>query len=85
MEGPQIRMYYATEIKFDAFLKKALELGADFVATGHYCRKESFTDNEGKEIFYTCRKRPKQRPKLFSLSAHTGAAVEVYVSYGAPA
>jgi tRNA-specific 2-thiouridylase len=39
------------EIKFDAFLKKALELGADFVATGHYCRKESFTDNEGKEIF----------------------------------
>ena len=28
------------EIKFDLFLKKAIELGADFVATGHYCRKE---------------------------------------------
>ena len=28
------------EIKFDAFLKIALELGADFVATGHYCRKD---------------------------------------------
>ncbi|MGB1186060.1 MAG: tRNA 2-thiouridine(34) synthase MnmA [Flavobacteriaceae bacterium] len=27
------------EIKFDVFLKIALELGADFVATGHYCRK----------------------------------------------
>ena len=27
------------EIKFDAFLKIALELEADFVATGHYCRK----------------------------------------------
>ena len=27
------------EIKFDAFLKIALELGADYVATGHYCRK----------------------------------------------
>lgn len=27
------------EIKFDVFLEKALELGADFVATGHYCRK----------------------------------------------
>ncbi len=26
------------EIKFDLFLKKALELGADFLATGHYCR-----------------------------------------------
>jgi len=27
------------EIKFDAFVKEALKLGADFVATGHYCRK----------------------------------------------
>ena len=27
------------EIKFDVFLKEALSLGADFVATGHYCRK----------------------------------------------
>ncbi len=26
------------EIKFDLFLAKALELGADFLATGHYCR-----------------------------------------------
>ncbi len=27
------------EIKFDIFMKEALKLGADFVATGHYCRK----------------------------------------------
>ncbi len=27
------------EIKFDVFLKTAMDLGADFVATGHYCRK----------------------------------------------
>ena len=27
------------EIKFDVFLKIAIDLGADFVATGHYCRK----------------------------------------------
>jgi tRNA-specific 2-thiouridylase len=33
------------EIKFDIFLEKALELGADFVATGHYCRKDSFEKN----------------------------------------
>lgn len=26
------------EIKFKAFLQKALSLGADFLATGHYCR-----------------------------------------------
>lgn len=28
------------EIKFDIFLKAAMKLGADFVATGHYCRKD---------------------------------------------
>jgi tRNA-specific 2-thiouridylase len=33
------------EIKFDIFLKTALSLGADFVATGHYCRKDSFEQN----------------------------------------
>lgn len=38
------------EVKFDIFLKKALELGADFVATGHYCRKDSFT-KDGKTIY----------------------------------
>lgn len=27
------------EIKFDVFLKAALKIGADYVATGHYCRK----------------------------------------------
>lgn len=29
-----------SKIKFDAFLKAALDLGGDFVATGHYCKKE---------------------------------------------
>ena len=29
------------EIKFDAFLQVALKYGADYVATGHYCRKET--------------------------------------------
>jgi tRNA-uridine 2-sulfurtransferase len=28
------------EIKFDLFIRAALDMGADFVATGHYCRKE---------------------------------------------
>jgi len=32
------------EIKFDVFLKAALTLGADFVATGHYCQKRENTD-----------------------------------------
>lgn len=34
------------EIKFDVFLKEAMKLKADFVATGHYCRK--VTDKNGR-------------------------------------
>lgn len=35
------------EIKFDAFLKAAERLGADMVATGHYCRKDLIDGPEG--------------------------------------
>jgi tRNA-specific 2-thiouridylase len=38
------------EIKFDVFMKIAMELGADYVATGHYCRKGVILKN-GKEIY----------------------------------
>jgi tRNA-specific 2-thiouridylase len=38
------------EIKFDVFMKIAMELGADYIATGHYCRKSSF-EKDGKNIF----------------------------------
>ena len=38
------------EIKFDAFLKAAAKLGADMVATGHYCRREPLLDAEGKQV-----------------------------------
>ncbi|MDG2154012.1 MAG: tRNA 2-thiouridine(34) synthase MnmA [Crocinitomicaceae bacterium] len=34
------------EIKFDVFMKAAMELGADYVATGHYCQKRK--DEHGK-------------------------------------
>jgi len=37
------------EIKFDVFMKIALELGADFVATGHYCRKATI-NKDGQEV-----------------------------------
>lgn len=39
------------EIKFDLFLKEALKLGADYVATGHYVRK-GIVQNELGEIEY---------------------------------
>ncbi|WP_394750087.1 tRNA 2-thiouridine(34) synthase MnmA [Spongiimicrobium salis] len=35
------------EIKFDVFMKIALQLGADYVATGHYCRKGSIKNEDG--------------------------------------
>jgi len=38
------------EIKFDVFLKIALDLGADYVATGHYCKK-GIVDVNGTETF----------------------------------
>jgi tRNA-specific 2-thiouridylase len=39
------------EVKFDLFLQAALSLNADFVATGHYCRKEEITDASGNSVF----------------------------------
>jgi len=39
------------EVKFDVFLKTALSLGADKVATGHYARLSSFIDESGKEVY----------------------------------
>jgi len=38
------------EIKFDVFMDIALKLGADYVATGHYCRKDEEVIN-GNYIF----------------------------------
>jgi len=38
------------EIKFDVFMKIALDLGADYVATGHYCRKDEI-EEDGQIIY----------------------------------
>ena len=38
------------EIKFDVFLNSAVKLGADFVATGHYCRKGEL-EKDGKRLY----------------------------------
>ncbi|MBM1107910.1 tRNA 2-thiouridine(34) synthase MnmA [Aurantibacter crassamenti] len=39
------------EIKFDVFMKIALQLGADYVATGHYCRKGILKNADGSETY----------------------------------
>ena len=38
------------EIKFDVFLKEALKMGAEYVATGHYCRKQTVVET-GQEVY----------------------------------
>ena len=38
------------EIKFDVFLKEALKMGADYVATGHYCQKATEIV-DGREVY----------------------------------
>ncbi len=40
------------EVKFDVFLKTALALGADKVATGHYARVASTVQEDGTETFH---------------------------------
>jgi len=39
------------EVKFDLFLEAALQLKADFVATGHYCQKDSVVSEDGQTIY----------------------------------
>ena len=39
------------EIKFDLFLKLAMDLGADYVATGHYCQKNAFVNENGETVY----------------------------------
>jgi tRNA-uridine 2-sulfurtransferase len=38
------------EIKFDSFAAEALKLGGDYVATGHYCRRESI-EVDGEPVY----------------------------------
>ena len=38
------------EIKFDVFIDRVKEIGADYFATGHYCRKEEI-EKDGKIIY----------------------------------
>ena len=41
------------EIKFDIFLNTAIKLGADYIATGHYCRKSLKNSKDDKEEIYS--------------------------------
>lgn len=55
------------EIKFDVFMKIALGLGADFVATGHYCRKGNIIGENNKEIFQLLAGKDPQKDQSYFL------------------
>lgn len=54
------------EIKFDVFMKIALSLGADYVATGHYCRKGE-TKVDGKTSFQLLAGKDKNKDQSYFL------------------
>ncbi len=73
------------EIKFDVFMDIATELGADYVATGHYCRKgiiekdgeivyqlRAGLDNNKDQSYFLCQLSQKQLAKaLFPIGELT--------------
>lgn len=54
------------EIKFDTFLKTALSLGADYVATGHYCQKEEI-EVDGKKVYRLIAGKDKNKDQSYFL------------------
>ncbi|WP_339921592.1 tRNA 2-thiouridine(34) synthase MnmA [uncultured Flavobacterium sp.] len=73
------------EIKFDVFMKIALSLGADYVATGHYCKKSEIevngetmyqllagADNNKDQSYFLCQLSQEQLAKsLFPIGELT--------------
>ncbi len=55
------------EIKFDIFLKTALKLGADYVATGHYCRRIETRDAAGNVTHHLLAGRDKNKDQSYFL------------------
>ena len=71
------------EIKFDIFLDECLKYGADYVATGHYCRKSEFiqngqtiyqllagTDNNKDQSYFLCQLNQQQLSKALFPIGH---------------
>ncbi len=71
------------EVKFDIFLKAAMKLKADFVATGHYCQKETIVvdgtethrllagaDNNKDQSYFLCQLNQEQLSKALFPIGH---------------
>jgi len=54
------------EIKFDSFVQEAVKLGGEYIATGHYCRKEEITAG-GKTIYRLLAGRDENKDQSYFL------------------
>lgn len=57
-------------VKFGVFLRKALEMGADYVATGHYARKETEEKTLQYELYEALDENKDQSYFLYTLGQH---------------
>lgn len=55
------------EIKFGLFLRKALALGADYMATGHYVRKSKIQNSKFKNIYGLFQAKDKNKDQSYFL------------------
>ena len=64
------------EIKFRAFLDHAVNLGADFIATGHYCRRgETLKNSRGEEYAPLLRGVDQNKDQTYFLHAVHGREI----------
>lgn len=60
------------EIKFDTFMEEALKFDADFVATGHYCRKDEIEVNSETVYRLLAGKDPNKDQSYFLCQLNQG-------------
>lgn len=67
-------------IKFGALLDAALDMGCDYIATGHYAKRA----RRRRHLAAASRRGPQKRPELLFVFAYAGAAVAHDLSAGRP-
>jgi tRNA-specific 2-thiouridylase len=55
------------EVKFDLFLDAAMNYNADYIATGHYCRKNTYVNEKGEEVFQLLAGKDKNKDQSYFL------------------
>jgi tRNA-specific 2-thiouridylase len=76
----QTQMLCNREIKFDVFMKIALSLGADYVATGHYCRK-SQTEVNGSTVYQLRAGADNNKDQSYFLCQLSRTIIKIFISH----